>query len=119
MTISSSLKIPVFPIRLQLRGSPYGNELYDVDGDILLSPSGDRLNVYNQLLQDEFSSGRLRLLHDIRIGYRYFITTQKQLDRFLLERQEGTEYFRRTYHIYQDEDFNYYEFMEKGVEIIY
>jgi hypothetical protein len=109
---------PTFPIRLQLRGSPYGRQLYDVDGTILLSPGGDHLHVYSPLLQDEFTSGRLRLLRDTKWGYRYFVTSQAQLDRFQVERDLGTPYYRRTYHVYQDTDFDPSGFISKGVHIV-
>lgn len=106
------------PIRITLRGHPYGRQLYDVDGNLLLSPAGDHLHVFTPLLQDEFQSGRLRLIRDTRWGYRYFITSQSQLERFQHEREVGTPFYRRNYHIYQDEDFDGSGFLRSGCTIV-
>lgn len=114
----SESEVVLYPIRLQLRGSPYANHLYDVDGTLLTNASGSILHVYTSLLGDEFASGRLRLLHDIRGGYRYFITSQSQLDRFQSEREHGTPYFRRTYHVYPDEDFDRFALRHHNIHVV-
>lgn len=110
--------VALHPIRVQLRPSYYADHLYDVDGILLTNSTGTVLHVYTSLLADEFSSGRLRLIHDVAIGYRYFVTSQAQLDRFQADREYGTPYFRRTYHLYPDEDFNPSVFLQRNIHIV-
>lgn len=92
----------LYPIRLRHRGSTYSRKLYDVDGFVLLAPTGEFLNVYSRLMKEAFENRQIRCIHNVRDGYRYFIQTQAQLWRFWRERTEGSDLQNVTYHVYYD-----------------
>lgn len=107
-----------FPIRLQLRHGVYHRHLYDVEGALLVGLSGNPLHVFNGELKDEIDAKRVRCIRDIRCGYRYFVTSVEQWNRFMEHRKYGSLYFRVTYHIYPDEDMDFLPLLSQGIDII-
>lgn len=107
-----------FPIRIQLRPGTYHRHLYDVDGALLVGQSGNPLHVFNKELKNEMDAKRVRLIRNLRCGYRYFVTSLEQWNRFMEHRKNGTLYFRITYHLYPDEDTDFLPLLSQGIEII-
>jgi len=80
-----------------------------VEGHILYDEQGHRLvNAYRENMDQMFDSGRLRLMRNSTtkdICYRYFITNDAQLRRFLGAREYGTtEGPNVAFHVYVDDD---------------
>lgn len=94
----------VYPIYLKHMGSINARVLYDVNGCPLRDVDGNYINVWGKTMEDMFASGSIRLIHNIRPGYRYFIQHKKQMDDFLYNRKYGAEVPNLTYCIYEDED---------------
>lgn len=82
--------------------------LYDVDGNILTNSHGIKLNIYTMAMQEAFNSGCLRLIHNISPGYRYFITKESQMHRFLELRSFGADKPNIGFTVYFDEDYDPY-----------
>lgn len=82
--------------------------LYDVEGNILTDKKGRLLNVYRENLQEALTSKDVRLFRNKSMSdycYRYFITTQKQLDQFYEDRDLGSNTGpNKRYHVYVDDD---------------
>jgi len=82
--------------------------LYDVEGNILVDAGGHMVNVYRHTLDDALGKKEVRLFRNStmkNLCYRYFVTSKKQLDKFLEEREWGCKYSpNKTYHVYVDED---------------
>lgn len=82
--------------------------LYDVDGNLISTPNGKLVNVFRPCMDEEFEAGRLRLFRNSshhNICYRYFITSEEQLRRFVQDREYGSvEGPNKGYHVYLDED---------------
>lgn len=97
-----------FKITIESRGSEYSRTLYDVRGRAMIDEAGNPLNVYGQNLKDEFDSGRVRLIHNLRDNYRYFITNQSDMDIFQDYRKNGAPHPDFVFVIYPDEDFDPY-----------
>lgn len=99
----SEPEYPLYNVTLVNKGSLYSKTLYDVDGFVLLSESGEKLNVYTKTMQDAFDSGRLRVIRSLKDGgYVYFITQAYQLQRFKDERDNGSIRPHVKYYIYRD-----------------
>lgn len=94
-----------YPVRLLDHKNMYANVLYDVEGNPLLSPDGQHLNVYTKKMQEAFDAERLRLIHYISSepSYRYFVTSKTQKREFQKHRTNGST-DKLTYHVYVDED---------------
>ena len=93
-----------FQVKYRLHWNVYADRLYDVDGDLLINDSGKELNFFMREMRELLEDGKIRVIHNIRIGYRYFITSLEQEARFLREKEYGSEE-PTTYHIYPDEDY--------------
>lgn len=94
-----------YAVRINDCGSTYARKLYDVDGFVLMDETtGDFLHVYTRLMKDAFDSGRLRVIHNVREGYVYFITNDEQSRRFQEERKEGSDIRGVTYYVYMDKE---------------
>lgn len=101
-----------YPVRVVMMGSTNGRQLVDVDGQVLLTPWGEHLNVFNAALMDYFDTGKIRLLHCLHPGFRYFITSEEQARRFMYQREYGSEERGVTFFVYEDEDIDvdYYRY---------
>lgn len=53
-------------------------------------------------MNDAFADGEIRLVRSLRYDYRYFITDEEQKQRFLYERQFGSEFPHVKYYVYRD-----------------
>lgn len=94
-----------FKIIIETRGSIYSKTLHDVRGNVLLGPSGNNLNVYSAEMKNEMDRGDLRLIHCIKRNYRYFVTSQSDIDLFQYHRNYGAPHQDYVYVVYPDEDF--------------
>lgn len=95
--------VKLYPIILKDKGSTYNRKLYDVDGFVLLGEDGTLLNVYNKAMKEAFEKKRLRVIHNMKGEYVYFIVSESQRQRFLNERENGCPDLNdRTYYIYRD-----------------
>lgn len=95
--------VKLYPIILKDKGSTYSRKLYDVDGFVLLGEDGTFLNVYNKAMKEAFEKKRLRVIHNMKGEYVYFIVSESQRQRFLNERENGCPDLNdRTYYIYRD-----------------
>lgn len=94
----------LYPIKFRDCGSTYARKLYDVDGFVLLGDDGSLLNVYNKAMKRAFDNKKLRVIHNMKGEYVYFITSESQRQRFINERENGCpDLHDRTYYIYRDE----------------
>jgi hypothetical protein len=93
-----------------MMGSTNGRQLVDLDGKVLSTEWGDNLNIYNIRLLEFFDTGKLRLVHCLYPGYRYFVSSDDQALRFMWDREHGSHEKGVTYFVYEDEDIdvNYY-----------
>lgn len=97
-----------FPVTLLLHGyNLYSGILYDVDGNILRAENGRPYNVFQVKFKEAMGSKDLRLIHVLNPGYRFFVTSESQLRQFYDERENGSLYQKTTYHVYDDEDFDF------------
>lgn len=107
-----------FPIKIQLRRHIYGQQLYDVEGRLIADDKGNALNVYSSTLKQLFADKKIKIIRDIVCGYRYFVTSSLQKHKFQEDRENGSLYFRKTYHVYHDDDANFEPLMKKGITIL-
>lgn len=85
----------------------YGERLYDVEGNLLVSKSTNKeLSVWSSSLQEAFDKEGLHLIHCMYPGYRYFVTSPEQAAVFYLSREHGHEKPGKTFYVYLDEDFD-------------
>lgn len=96
-----------YTIKIKNAGNIYSKTLKDVDGNPLTNEWGDEVNVFSKEITRLFKERKIRILHRIDPGYRYFITSSAQLDRFLREREEGAPLEHIKYFVYFDEDMNF------------
>lgn len=86
----------------------YAKALYDVEGNILTNRTGRCLNVFRSIMDDAFQAKEIRLYRNSSMGnlcYRYFVTSIEQRDKFLWDREMGSEEGpNKAYHVYVDED---------------
>lgn len=82
----------------------YKRRLYDVDGKVMRDDQGIPMTLYHPGFKSALEENRIRLIHCIHPGYRYFIQSEKQMQRFQQERREGAPVHNRYYHVYNDED---------------
>lgn len=105
---SLSAKTRKWPIRLVDHRTMYAKILYDVEGNILTNRQGRLLNVFRSIMDDAFEAKELKLYRNstmANVTYRYFVTSIEQRDRFLWDRQLGSEEGpNKAYHVYVDED---------------
>jgi len=94
-----------FPVKYDVHRNVYAQRLYDLDGDMICGEDGVPLNVFRREMRELLEDGKIRVVHNIRTGYRYFITSLEQENRFLREREHGSLMPQSTYHIYADEDY--------------
>ena len=93
-----------YPIKMLDHGSTYGKVLYDVEGNALKDQSGKYLNIWTTAMKDAFAEGKLRAIHNLKEpSYRYFVTSQKQQQRFQTHRDSGAPR-KVLYHVYLDDD---------------
>lgn len=94
----------IFPVRIVYHNNRYASQLYDVDGDVLRGQTGEILNVFREELKDMLVSKKIRFMHYMTTEptYAYFITSNEQLGRFLVERKEGSKNPMKCYHVYAD-----------------
>lgn len=97
---------PRYPIRIKLHTSIYKRHIVDVDGWVMRDPQGRPYNVFQPEFNQELETGRIRLIHALYPGYRYFVRNNEQHDRFMLDRTDGGSYSSIMYHVYPDDDFN-------------
>lgn len=96
--------VQLYPIKFRDCGSTYARKLYDVDGFVLLGDDGSLLNVYNKAMKRAFDNKKIRVIHNMKGEYVYFITSESQRQRFINERENGCpDLHDRTYYIYRDE----------------
>lgn len=94
----------LYPIKFRDCGSTYAKKLYDVDGFVLLGDDGSLLNVYNKAMKRAFDNKKLRVIHNMKGEYVYFITSESQRQRFINERENGCpDVDDRTYYIYKND----------------
>lgn len=82
--------------------------LYDVEGNLLVDKSGKMLNIFRDNFQVALDKKEVRIFRNStmkEVCYRYFITSQEQLDMFWEEREYGTtDGPNKRYHVYVDDD---------------
>lgn len=85
--------------------STYTSRLYDVNGRLLLTPTGKFANVMSLEFKEMLDKKQVRCIHNVRHrpGYRYFISSKAQQETFTRARDTGLSYLRTPYHIYPDE----------------
>lgn len=110
-SITSSVACPNrqtvrFKINIESRGSEYSKILYDINGNQLLDSNGKYLNVFSVEMKKEMDKGALRLIHNLKDNYRYFIQSQRDMDEFQENRKNGCLTPNSVYVIYPDEDFD-------------
>lgn len=98
--------VPKNPIKLINKGTIYGKILVDVDGCVLHDKDGNLLTLYSRALRTAMEEGKIRCIHALYPGYRYFVRSQWQYDRFVQDREFGVEDPNRCYCIYTDDDFS-------------
>lgn len=96
----------LYPVKLIDHGSPFAGVLYDVEGKIIRGRTGRPLNVFQQDMAEALVDGSLLIRYCLHDEYRYFITSDMQLDDFLREREEGSERKNKAFHVYVDDDVN-------------
>lgn len=94
----------LFPIHLVYHGNLYSGTLYDVDGNILRNEAGEKLNVFKEQFKDLLEDKQIRFMHYLtkEPTYSYFVTSTEQLERFHVERAEGSYFSGISYHVYPD-----------------
>lgn len=94
----------LFPVRMVYHNNRYASQLYDVDGNILRGESGIALNVFKEEFKDMLQNKTITFMHYLTTEptYAYFITSDEQLGRFFLDRQEGSPNPNKCYHVYPD-----------------
>lgn len=96
---------PLYQIHYAMHGSSmYKRRLYDIEGKLLRDSNGIPLTIYHPQFKELLDSQKIRIIHCIHPGYRYFIQSEAQLNRFHEERKHGSVIPNRYYHIYNDED---------------
>jgi len=95
----------LYPIRFKFHRNRYSGNLYDVDGNMLVGETGDPLNVFKEELKDMMIEKKIRFMHYLskEPTYAYFVTSTEQLNRFHVEREDGSHIPNTTYHIYLDD----------------
>jgi hypothetical protein len=95
-----------YPIKLEFHHNRYRETLYDVDGCVLTGMTGLPLNVFKQELNTMLTERKIRFIHymEKEPTYAYFVITDNQLDRFLMEREHGSLKRGKVYHVYLDDD---------------
>lgn len=106
--ISSTDSEKRYPVKLVNHPNIYARYLVDVDGSILKDKNQHRvLNVFREEMNDAIEDGRLRVIRNStmkNICYRYFVTSNKQHERFLEDVENGSLLPGLKYHVYCDED---------------
>lgn len=106
--MSQSTDQKTWPIRLVDHRTTTSKILYDVEGNILVDNNHRILNIYRGHLDEAMEKKEVRLFRNSTMGkvcYRYFITSDYQLETFLEERKWGTtDGPNKAYHVYVDED---------------
>jgi hypothetical protein len=95
-----------YPVNYTHHPSTYTKTLYDVEGNLLVDDHGVPLHVWDTRLKDALEHKTVRCIHVCmqRPGYRYFVTSQSQMDDFQKNRDMGYAPRRRVmYHVYDDE----------------
>jgi hypothetical protein len=97
----------LYPIKYQGHKSPYAKVLYDVEGNPLKSDRDVYLSVHRKEMKEAFDSNQLRFIHYMSSepNYRYFVTSESQLQNFQKHRDHGAP-SNKVYHVYLDEDAN-------------
>jgi len=116
--MSTSEPERVYPIRIQLRNGITRQHIYDINGSLLVDELEKPLNIWNPNIKTAFESKRLRLIHSVKYGLHYFITSEQDLAVFEYERKHGSRFFRKTYHCYYDEDFDPLLLQRLNIEIV-
>ena len=103
-SISETVRYPVTISSLQ---HLYGERLYDVEGNLLMSQSTNKqLSVWSSDLKIAFEKEGLHFIHCLYPGYRYFVTSIEQASQFYLSRECGHEKPYKHFYVYMDEDFD-------------
>ena len=106
-SVEAAVKVKHYPVMYNHHRSTYDRVLYDIDGNVLRDENGDLLNVYTVAFREALQRKTVRCIHVCmqRPGYRYFITSQSQQDRFMHERDKGFALSSAPveYHVYDDE----------------
>lgn len=87
--------------------NPYSRILYDVEGNILTNENDIVLNVYKPEMDDAINKKYVRIFRNSTMSdmcYRYFVTSEHQLQKFNHERQWGSKHPNKAYHVYVDLD---------------
>jgi len=86
----------------------YCRILYDVEGKILVNHMGRILNAFRPEMDEAFANKEIRLIRNSTmdsICYRYYITSQEQWEKFIWERELGSDQGpNKSYHVYVDDD---------------
>jgi len=106
-TVNNKYDLPqrLYPIKYQDHKSAYTKVLYDVEGNALKSDSGVCLSVHRKEMKEAFDSNQVRFIHYMSSepNYRYFVTSETQLQMFQKHRDHGAP-DKKVYHVYLDED---------------
>lgn len=104
----SESSVKTWPVRMVDHVSMYSRILYDIDGKILVNRKGILLNVYKTQMDDAFRDKDIRVYRNSTMNnvcYRYFVTSQDQLETFWNERVFGTnDGPNKAFHVYVDDD---------------
>jgi hypothetical protein len=94
----------LYPVRFIYHNNTYSGTLYDVDGNVLIGETGQKLNIFKEEMKDMLIAKKIRYIHYMgkEPTYSYFITESGQVDRFILERLEGGPNPDKYYHVYPD-----------------
>ena len=95
----------LYPVTYVRHYDRYRKSLYDVDGYLLQGEHGDALHVWKEEFKDMLVAKKIRFIHYMASEptYCYFIQSQEQAERFQQEREEGSRFPYKRYHIYPDE----------------
>jgi len=94
----------LYPVRLRDMGSVYAQRLFDVEGKMLVDEDYNPISLHNPGIMEEFNNKKIRCIRHPDNDYRYFITSERQKQRFIKEREEGSETRLTVFYIYRDND---------------
>lgn len=109
---------PVHNVLITTLGSIYAKRLFDIEGNTLLCADNTYANVYHGL-KELLDSKAIRLIHNMEVGYRYFITSEQQMNRFIEYRNFGSSDPGYAYCVYEDEDMNTKETVDHARSIFF
>lgn len=103
--MSESSEERLYPIKLVYHRNRYASVLLDVNGNELIGETGAVMNVFKEEMKDMLVERKIRCIHYMKREptYIYFVINQEQAETFQLDRDHGSAFPNRCYHVYLDD----------------